>query len=98
MNPLEARKQLLIAESEINRARLKDEIGELAENVHRFREQAGAIGSIATSSVKLLVGLAELRNGHREEPTAEHSWVRSILKGVGLVTTVWRTFRPRKRD
>ena len=70
----------------------------LAKNVSQFRKQAGAIGSIATSSVKLLVGLSELRNGHREETSEKPSWVQTVLKSVGLVSTLWRTFRARDRD
>jgi hypothetical protein len=59
MNPLESRKQLLIAESELNRAQLVQEWQAVADGVH---------------------------------------WLQTLLKGAGLLSTVWQAFRSPGRD
>ena len=49
MNPLESRKQLLIAESELNRAQLVQEWQMMAGEVHSLTSQARTISSIASA-------------------------------------------------
>jgi HPt (histidine-containing phosphotransfer) domain-containing protein len=49
MNPLESRKQLLIAESELNRAQLVQEWQTMADEVHALADQARTISSIASA-------------------------------------------------
>jgi len=95
MNPLEARKRLLIAESEINRAQLARDFTALETGVRQYRDQAGTFGSIISSSVKLLTGLAALR--HSQPAETEFSWMQTIFKGAALISSLWREFRPRGR-
>ena len=50
MNPLQSRKKLLLAESELNRAQLVQEWRTLADEVHALTTQAKTIGAIASAA------------------------------------------------
>ena len=56
MNPLESRKQLLIAESELNRAQLVQEWQVMTGEVRSLTSQARTIGSIASAVATLVAG------------------------------------------
>jgi negative regulator of sigma E activity len=93
MNPLQSRKQLLITESELNRAQLVQAWQTVSSDVHALAEQAGTIRSIASSVASLVAGLSSLRQ-KKSAPAAEQSpWWQTILKGAGVVGTFWQTFR-----
>ena len=93
MNPLESRKQLLIAESELNRAQLVQEWQTMADDVHALARKARIIGSWVSIAASLVAGLAFFRR-KKSAPTAEKpSWLQTILKGGGLISTLWQAFR-----
>jgi hypothetical protein len=93
LNPLESRKQLLIAESELNRVQLAQAWRTLADEAHALGEQARTIRSMASAVATLMAGLSSCRH-KKSVPAAEKpSWWRTILKGVGVVGTFWQTFR-----
>ena len=98
VNPLDTRKRLLIAESELNRAQLTQEWGALTGSVRTFADRARSLGSIATSAAALVAGLTNLRSNKPAEAEAKPSWMKSILKGAGLISTFWLAFRPRDHD
>ena len=98
MNPLAARKQLLIAESELNRAQLIEEIAALTANVKRLSERTKSFGLIASSAAALVTGLAAFRGGKTLDVGAKPTWLQSILKGAGVVSTFWLAFRSHGHD
>ena len=63
MNPLESRKQLLIAESELNRAQLVGDMAVLTADIRTLTDRAKSFGSIASSVAVLVAGLAAFRRG-----------------------------------
>jgi hypothetical protein len=98
MNPLESRKQLLIAESELNRAQLVQEWRTMADEVHSLANQARTISSLASAAATLVAGIASFRR-KKSAPAAEKpSWLQTIVKGAGLVSTIWSEFRPQDRE
>jgi hypothetical protein len=98
MNSLESRKQLLIAESELNRAQLVQEWQMMADEVHSLTSRARSIGSIASAAVSLVAGLVS-RWRKKSTPAAEKpSWWQTLLKGAGLVSSFWSEFRSQRRD
>jgi hypothetical protein len=98
MKALESRKQLLIAESELNRAHLIHELQTMAGEVHALARQAGTISSMASAVASLLAGLSSFHK-KRSEPAAEKSsWWQTILKGAGLVSSFWSEFRARPKS
>jgi hypothetical protein len=92
LNPLESRKQLLIAESELNRAQLVQEW--VAMTVGRtLTGRVKSFGSIASAAALLVAGLAALRRGNSGSAGVKPSWLQTILKGAGMVSTLWLAFR-----
>ena len=99
MNPLASRKKLLIAESELNRAQLVQELETIKDKFHSLANQARTISSLASAAATLIAGIASLRRKKESAPAAEKpSWLQSIVKGAGLVSTVWQAFRSQSRE
>ena len=97
MNPLQSRKQLLIAESELNRAQLSADVAALALSARTLAHRGRTLGLVASSAAALMAGLAAFR---RDKPAdaaeAGSSWLQTALKGAGLVSTLWLAFRHRQ--
>ena len=97
MNALQSRKQLLIAESELNRLQLVRDLAALKAGVGTLTSRAKSFGSIASAVTMALAGLAAFRRGKSAAAT-KPSWLQQIIKGAGLVSTVWLAFRARDHE
>jgi len=98
LNPLASRKQLLLAESELNRAQLVQDWQAVADGVRAVADRARTLGSIAATAASLVAVFASFRR-QKSAPTAEKpSWLQTLLKGAGLLSTVWQAFRSPGRD
>ncbi len=89
MNPLALRKQMLVTESELNRINLIGEAAELKVSVQLLTARARFFCSIISSIGGLVAGLTR-----PAETTTKPSWLQTVLKGVGLISTLWTAFRP----
>jgi hypothetical protein len=98
MNSLISRKQLLIAESELNRAQLVQDWQTIADEFHSLTKQARTISSFASAAASLVAGLASFRRKKPEPAAGKPSWLKTILNGAGLVSTFWQTFRLQDRE
>jgi len=98
INPLESRKRLLIAESELNRAQLIGDIAALKEGVHALTGRAKSLGSIASSAAVLVAGVSAFWRGKPAEAAAKPSWLQTILKGAGVVSNLWLALPLRNRN
>ena len=98
MNPLESRKQLLIVESELNRVQLAGDMAALKADVRTLAHRAKSFGSIASSVAMLVAALAAFQRGKPADAGAKRSWLQLILKGAGLISTIWLALRPQGRD
>jgi hypothetical protein len=100
MNSLQSRKQLLIAESDLNRAQLIEDWKSMEDGVRSVADRARSFNAIASSAAALVAGLAAYRLGKRAREATKPSWLRSILKGASLVSSVWLAFNSpsRRRD
>ena len=95
ISPLEMRKDLLIAESELNRAQLMDE-WEAATEWHRaLSAGARTIGSVASAAALLVSGVRAFRRKRDPRNGAEISWLQPVVKGAGLIASLCETFRSR---
>ena len=70
----------------------------LSTDVRALGVQAQSFGSIASSAAGLLAGLAAFRRDKPATAAAKSSWVKNILKGAGLVSTLWLAFRSQRRE
>ena len=97
VNPLELRKQLLIAESELNRAQLSEEWQTMREGVHSFAGRVKSVGSVASAAALLVAGTSAFRRRRAAPAGVKPSWFRRILKGARLASSIWFAFRARSR-
>ena len=93
--PLASRKQLLIAESELNRAQLTEEWGSMGDGVRDVAHRAKTIAGWTSSAVMLVAGVAALRHGPSAPGTAKSPWFQKILNGARVALTIWFAFRAR---
>jgi hypothetical protein len=93
LNPLEARKQLLIAESELNRAQLSEEWRTLTHGVGDLAHRANTMGAWVSSVAMLVAGLLARRSCPLPPGAAKPSWFQKILNGARLAATIWLAFR-----
>jgi len=95
MNPLQFRKQLLIAESELNRAQLSQEWQEMAHRLRDMAHAASIIGAWASSAALLVAGLAAFRRRNLAPAATKSSWFQKILDGARLASSIWFAYRAR---
>ena len=94
VNPVQARKQLLIAESDINRAEMLHEWQEISSGVRGFSDRLKSVGSLA-SAATLLVSAFPLRNSQPSD--GKPSWLNTIFKGAKLAGSLWLAYKSRRR-
>ena len=95
LSPLESRKKLLIAESELNRDGLSQEWQAMAHEVRHFAHRAKTVAAWTSTAAVLVAGVTALRRGPPRTEDAKSSWFQKILKGARLSSTLWAAFRPR---
>lgn len=98
MNSLQSRKQLLVAESELNRAQLAADVAALKSSVGELAGRAKFLRTVAATAGTLMAGLSAFRRGKSAQGSVKHPWLQAILKGAGLVSTVWMAFRAQRDD
>lgn len=96
MKPLAARKERLIAESELNRAQMVHEWQMLADGVQSFGRRARTISWLASAAASLAAGFAFFRRKQSAPVTGKNSWLQTILKGAQLAGALWSEFRSRR--
>ena len=97
VSPLESRKRLLIAESEINRNQMVEEWQTIASGVHSLAAQAKCISSYASAGALLVATVAAFRHSKAKPAGEKPSWFQAALKGAKLAGSVWLAFRARPR-
>jgi hypothetical protein len=95
LSPLESRKQLLIAASELNRAQLAVEWQTMMQETGNLAQLARSIAAWASSTALPAIGVLALRR--RPSPVAaKPTWFREILNGANMASTVWLAFDARR--
>ncbi len=98
LNPLESRKRLLIAESELNRAHLVLEWQVIGDGVRSLADRAGTVRSVVSAAASLMAGLASFRRRRSAPADGKFSWWQTLLKGVELAGSLWPKIRPRPKS
>jgi hypothetical protein len=92
---LESRKQLLIAESELNRAQLSLEWQTMGHGVANLAHRAKIFSAWVSSALLLVAGLAAFRRGPSAPGASKLFWCKKILDGARVASTIWFAFRGR---
>jgi hypothetical protein len=89
------RKDLLIAESELNRVQLMEE-WEAATEWHRtLSAGAKTVGSVASAAALLVSGVRAFRRQRNAQNGTAISWLQPIIKSAGLISSLCGAFRSR---
>jgi hypothetical protein len=98
VNPLQLRKEMLVAESELNRSQLINR-WEAATEWHRtFSAGVRTVSAVASASAVLVSTVRAFRRKPGAQNGKNPSWLSLIIKGAGFVSSLWTTFRSPCRD
>lgn len=89
MRPSSPQKLLLIAESELNRANLADDLADLSLAAHALTARAESVGSLTSSAIGLVAGLVALQQGGSERRDQGAPWLSTLLTGTNLLSRLW---------
>lgn len=95
---LESRKLRLIAESEINRAQLRQEWAAITGGVSGLAHRARSLGSFASIAAALMAGLGAFRGARSVSTAAKSSGLETVLRGARLACSIWLMLRARSRS
>ena len=98
VSSLKSRKQLLIAESELNRAQLSAEWQTMSHGVRDLAHRVKIMGAWASAAALLVAGITALRRDSTRSGTVKSSWFQKILKGASLVSSLWPALRTKSHD
>lgn len=93
MNALATRKRLLIAESELNRTRLAEELVAVTTGARTVAERARSLGALASTAAVLVAGLAAFQRNRRAPGGGKPTRWRRLVGAAGLVSTLWLALR-----
>ena len=97
MTALALRKKILLAESELNRAELVEELNTISMVLHGVSDRAKKYSSVALSASLLMAGLTYFWRIKSAPANKKPSWWQLLLKGAKLGATLWSEFRPRPK-
>lgn len=95
ITPLAVRKQLLLAESELNRARLTAQMTAVTSSVRSLADRTRHIRSVTASAAGLFAGLAVFQRSKQSIAAVKSSRIDSLLKCAGLISSLWLACRKR---
>ncbi len=98
MSPLAARKKLLLAESELNRAQLVQDWQTMTGEAKALTQKAKTIGSVASAAASLIAGVVSFRRRKPAPAAKKPSWWQTLLKGAQLAVPLWSEFRARPKQ
>jgi hypothetical protein len=93
LSPLELRKQLLIAESELNRAQLCGEWQTMTHELRGLGHRTKVIAAWASSAALLAAGVTALRRNPPSPGSAKSCWFQKVLNGARIASGIWFAFR-----
>ena len=96
LTPLESRKQLLLVESELNRAQLLNELRDLNHEIHHLINQIQAAGALVSSAAKLAATFSAIGNVFTHRDTGENkksSWLSTLINGTRTGAAIWGAIR-----
>ncbi len=102
LTTIELRKQLLVAESELNRAHLLTDCNQLGEHARHWKEQARKAGSIASTAALVAGAAGVARKIYKaRKATGEGGsgggWLTGVANSARLGASLWLLWRSRSR-
>ncbi len=99
LTQLAARKQLLLLESDLNRALLVEVLDEWKKEYLCSKQQLMRISSIASTVTQLITTVSTVRRlFSRGSNNGKKSWLSLLFDGVTTGTSVWNFLRSRRHE
>ena len=101
LTPLETKKQLLLVESELNRAELLNELRDLNQEIHLLMSQVQAAGALVSSAAKLATTFSAIGSAFTHRNTGENkksSWLSILINGARTGATIWGAIRSQMKN
>lgn len=95
VNLLAARKQLLLAESDLNRAQMIQEGRDINAEIHSLTHRVKQIAAMVSIITSLMAALSASRQPSTS-PVNKSSWWQTLVNSTGLISSLWLTFRSRR--
>jgi hypothetical protein len=97
MTPLESRKHLLIAESDLNRIQMQENWHELTTSLSEMGHCVQSAMSFASVAALVVASVSAFRGGKATNNGDRTSWFQRILKGAQMAGTLWMAYRSHPR-
>ena len=99
LTPLEARKQMLILESELNRVLLVKEVEEFGGEIREVALRAQHVKSVISTAADLAGAFSTLRQAFapRAEGGAKTGWFSKFMSTARAGASIWQAFRGREK-
>jgi hypothetical protein len=99
MKDRSARKQFLIAESELSRSRIIEDCVSLTAGFRKIGTRAEPFKPAISAAALAISGIAAFQRGFRKpkHDAGKSSWLRTLLKGAGVASTVWLALQTPRR-
>lgn len=89
LSPNQLRKELLVAESELNRAQLSQEWHTMVEGIRGIGHHANTLETWISSAAWLTAGFKACQSSGSSPATEKPSWLGRIVRGASLVLRFW---------
>ena len=93
---LAARRQLLVMESDLNRAQLFEAVRDLKAEFQRTKQRLGKWGSMAATGAKLVTTVATARRVFSRRD-GKRSWRSILYDGLSVGTSLWSLLHSNQR-
>lgn len=93
MNPIQLRRQQLLAQSDLNRTAMIADLAQLGSGIRSLCNRNQPLGLIVSSAATLIAGFFGHSQCTGPEVARKTGWGQSMLKGAGLICTVWLALR-----
>lgn len=98
LTPLEARKQLLLVESEVNRAQLLNDCAAMKVHLDALADRAHSVAASVNSTIgQVHNGVNRMRSAVTAFEQNKSSWIFNMINGARIASSVWSSFRSRFR-
>lgn len=98
LNPLQLRKELLVAESDLNRVQLIGEWQAMTDGVRTVTTRVKSVGSIASAAALFISGVSAFRRNRAASNGKNASWLQKAVQATKVVSSIWLAFRSREHE
>lgn len=99
LTSLQTHKQMLLLESELNRAQLIVEWRDLQKSLQPWKQQANAVSSMASSVARMGTVFSNFFRGWtgRSGAGEKRSWLATLLNGASTGVSFWSALKSKSR-